>query len=247
MKIRLIPTQVLKVLLLFIFTLLILNVIGLLLHFNAEGATITWYVMNFFDFNQEGNIPAFYSAIMLLVASCLLFLITYSEKKNGGKYLPWLGLALVFLFLSFDEATEIHEIFIGFTRERLNTTGFFYYAWVIPYGIALIFMMVIYIPFFRRLPKKVFWLFMLSGAVFVTGAVGFEMLGGRTIEMYGFNVEYSIYYTIEEFLEMVGVAIFIFTLLGYIGNQHEEVVLAFRKSKKQIKDGKALTSTVQDA
>jgi hypothetical protein len=143
MKIRLIPKDVLKLLLAFISLLLIINIIGIILYFNFEEATITWYVMRYFDFNQEGNIPAFYSAIMLLVSSVLLFLITYMEKKRGDKYLPWLGLALLFLFLSLDEATEIHEVLIGFTRKHLNTSGYLHYAWVIPYGAALVVMILI--------------------------------------------------------------------------------------------------------
>ncbi|MFC4872328.1 multidrug transporter [Negadavirga shengliensis] len=248
MKIRLIPKDALKLLLAVVSILLIINVLGIILHFNFEGATITWYVMNYFDFNQEANIPAFYSAIMLLVSSVLLFLITYIEKKRGDKYLPWLGLALLFLFLSLDEATEIHEALIGFTRKHLNTSGYFHYAWIIPYGAALIVMILIYLPFFLRLPRKVFRLFVLSGAIFVTGAIGFEMLGGKVIEEQGFTVEYAIYYTFEELLEMVGVVIFIFTLLGYIASHSERIVFVLGESDKSgTEEKEALTSTVQDA
>jgi hypothetical protein len=94
----------------------------------------------------------------------------------------------------------------------------------------------------------VFKLFVLSGAIFVTGAIGFEMLGGKVIQEQGFTVEYAIYYTIEESLEMVGVVIFIFTLIGYIASHSEKIVFVFGESDKAgAKEKKALTSTVQDA
>ncbi len=61
----------------------------------------------------------------------------------------------------------------------------------------------------------------LSGAIFVGGAVGFEALGGLYLESSGeeFSSEPDIIYfiisTIEEALEMLGIALFIFTLLRY--------------------------------
>lgn len=57
-------------------------------------------------------------------------------------------------------------------------------------------------------------LFVLSGITFVAGAIGFELIGGREAELFGSNnLTYSLYYTCEE---MLGVVIFIYTLLTYI-------------------------------
>jgi hypothetical protein len=52
--------------------------------------------------------------------------------------LGWLGLALAFVFLSLDEATQIHEFFIGYFRIDFGLSGYFYSAWIIPYGVALV-------------------------------------------------------------------------------------------------------------
>ena len=60
-------------------------------------------------------------------------------------------------------------------------------------------------------------LFLISGTTFFLGAVGFEMLGGQEHELHGNNgLYYSLLYTCEEFFEMLGIAIFIYTLLEYI-------------------------------
>ena len=73
-------------------------------------------------------------------------------------------------------------------------------------------------------------MFLISGSIFVLGAIGFELLGGRQADLYGTNnVLYSIITTSEELLEMLGIAIFIYTLLTYIVNQFEALVLTVSK------------------
>ena len=69
-------------------------------------------------------------------------------------------------------------------------------------------------------------LFLISGITFVSGTLGFEMLGGRQAELYGRNnILYALFYTCEESLEMIGIAIFIYTLLTYIINQSKVIVI----------------------
>jgi len=137
-----------------------------------------------------------------------------------SSYLPWLGLAIIFLFLSIDETASFHERLITPVRESLNTSGLLYYAWVIPYGIALTVFVIAYLKFLMSLPKNIMILFVVSGATFVSGALGFELVGGRYVEIHGSsNLLYSFFYTCEEFLEMLGIVIFIYTLLTYIVSQ----------------------------
>lgn len=73
-------------------------------------------------------------------------------------------------------------------------------------------------------------LFLVSGTTFISGAIGFEMLGGRQADLYGTNnVLYSFYYTCEESLEMIGIAIFIYTLLSYMVNQFGDIKITISK------------------
>lgn len=53
--------------------------------------------------------------------------------------------------------------------------------------------------------------------LYVGSAIGIEILGGQQNERYGtYNLVCAFYYTIEELLEMIGTAIFIYALLLYI-------------------------------
>ena len=111
----------------------------------------------------------------------------------------------------------IHERLAQPVQSRLKTSGLFNFAWVIPYGCATIFFAFFFLRFVLNLPKKVMFLFILGGAMYVSGAIGMEMIGGWWDENHGQdNAIYAMIYTIEESLELYGVLIFIFGLLTYM-------------------------------
>jgi len=174
------------------------------------------------NFNEERNIPTFFSSFALIICSALLYLIAINNKKTNTSYIPWFGLSFIFLFLSIDETLTVHEKITEPTREVFEASGFLFYAWVIPYGIALIIFIAAYAKFLFYLPRNIMLLFLASGFTFVSGAIGFELLGGYHAETFGENnVLYYIYYTCEEFLEMLGIAILLYTLLTHMENQSQ--------------------------
>lgn len=178
------------------------------------------------NFDNESNIPTLYSSFALIIASILLCAIGLAHKSANEPSVAWLFLAIIFLFLSIDEMASIHERLIEPLRESLNTTGLLYFAWVIPYGCILLVFVTLYLKFLWQLPKSISLLFIISGTMYVAGAIGFELLGGRHFELYGrANIGYAAYYTCEELLEMIGIALFIYTLLTYISSEFKPVVI----------------------
>jgi len=219
MRIEINPSKIARILLSFVLFLMIANILGIVskLYFDHDHV---FGLIRLFNFDNEKNIPTLYSSIALILTAGLLSLIAYTHKKSNHPYVAWVGLAIIFLFLAIDETASIHENLISPVRETLHTSGVLYFAWVIPYGLALIIFVISYFKFLTQLPKRFMRLFILSGSTFVTGAIGFELLGGRQAEIYGrSDPTYALYYTCEEFLEMLGVIIFIYTLLTYIIEQ----------------------------
>ena len=209
---------------------ILLSIIGFLLFANIMGIVSTYVfdhgrvygLIKLFDFNSESNLPTLYSSSQLIVASLLLSIIGVKHKSNGAIYVPWLALAVIFLFLAVDETALIHERFTLPVGTALEPTGLLYFSWVVPYGFALLVFVIAFSRFLFRLPKKAMRRFMASGAIYVTGAIGFEMLGARHYESYGSeNVVYSMFYTCEELLEMLGVAFFVYALLAYISSEFQ--------------------------
>lgn len=224
MNIEICPKKVFLILLYCIFVLLFLNVLGIIsaLYFDHNlSVLIPW-----FNFNNENNIPTLFSTLILLFSSTLLLIIAIDHKRNGSVYRSWLVLSFIFLYLSMDEFIMIHEHFSKLVRELLNTSGVFYYAWIIPYGVALIVLIIAYLKFLINLPRNIMILFVVSGATFVSGTIGFDMLSGLHQTLHGTkDLVFNILYTCEEFLEMLGIAIFIYTLLTYISSQFKSLTI----------------------
>jgi hypothetical protein len=185
-----------------------------------------------FSVGADGNIPTFYSAFALLFSSGLLAFTGYLIRKAGRPMvLYWFGLSVIFLLMSADEMLELHERLIEPLRGALETSGAFYYAWVIPYGIAVLAIGAIYLRFLLHLPRRTAIGFIVAGAVFVTGAIGFEMLGGMIFEQGGSrNAYYVFVQTIEEMLEMVGIAMFIYAITDYIAGEFDSVTVSLEKT-----------------
>ena len=175
-----------------------------------------------FNLDAEANLPSLYAFTTLFSCAVLLALIgAAAYRKPAGHALQWFGLALVFLFLSVDEALYLHERIMFPVRNMLNVSGWLYFSWVIPYGIALAIIAALYIGFLRDLPAVTRRYFIFAGIVFTAGALGMELVGGREFERHGsdLNVTYAAMTTIEELLEMLGIAIFIKGLLTHIANE----------------------------
>ena len=171
----------------------------------------------FFSLGSDGNVPTFYSSFAILLCAALLLGIAIGdlrERKIPAAY--WFGLAVIFAFLAADEMLMLHERLIEPVRDALDTSGLFYYAWIIPYGVALLVFLVVYLRFLLLLPKRTAALFVTAGVLFVAGAIGLEMFGGMQAETHGKeNVVYVALQTIEELLEMIGIALFAFALADY--------------------------------
>ncbi|MBA2669606.1 MAG: hypothetical protein H0U67_04465 [Gemmatimonadetes bacterium] len=170
-----------------------------------------------FDVGSDISIPTWYSSFALLISAILLGLIATVKTRNAERYAKhWAALAIIFLLMSVDEVAGFHERSGQLLSRFVETTGVLYYSWVI-LGIAFVIVFVIaYLGFLVHLPPRTRNLFIVAGAVFVGGALGVEMYNSRYEYLYGMDLHYQTTTTIEEFLEKIGIVIFIYALLSYM-------------------------------
>jgi hypothetical protein len=180
-----------------------------------------------FHLDRESNIPTLFSSCLLLLNAALLGLFAYLERLSGASYRPWVLLALIFCFLSVDETARIHERLGVPVGVALDTSGIFSFAWTIPYGILTALLAAIYLPIIWPLERRLRYLLLLSGGLYVGGAVGFEMIGSALWDSFQSyeTVWYAISVTCEESLEMAGLILFMYTLMMLIQNKHKNVSL----------------------
>ena len=124
-------------------------------------------------------------------------------------------LSKVFLFLAFDEVFQVHELFvIPGLRQYLHPS--LASIWVIPYGILFVLFSFKFIPFFLRLRNEVAVLSLISGGVYVSGAIALEALNSwlvRTGQISRSSFYYELISGFEELFEMVGIIIFLYALM----------------------------------
>jgi hypothetical protein len=222
MVIRITPKQTFNVLCLMIFVLVSANLLGIFSKYVLHH-DVVFGLIKFFDLNTEQNLPTLYSTMAIFFCAILLFWVGLSKGKGENKY-HWYGLALVFFYLGLDECLQLHDRLDLPLRAYFGTSGILRHAWIIPYALLLVIGSMMYLPFLARLPKETRNAFILSGVVFVTGAIGFEIFSGLRSEAVGYkNAGYALIYTCEEFLEMFGIALFAKAILEYMQTHIEKI------------------------
>jgi len=182
-----------------------------------------------FYVDLESNVPTWYSAFALLLASALLGVIAYAKHHQRDAYRRhWMVLAGLFFGLSVDEVAMFHELPILPLRAALNAKGILYYTWVVPGMVAVAVLGVGFATFLKSLPSRTRLFFVLAGCLYVGGAIGIEMLSGHIA--YGHGEEtlgYMLVVTLEELMEMLGVVVFIHALLEYLNSTFGELHVTF--------------------
>lgn len=166
---------------------------------------------------SEGNFPTLYSTLTLFFCASLLGVISYVKASEQDPYsFHWKALSFIFIYLGLDEGLSLHEHIMEPLR-KMGFSGFLYNAWVVPATFILIFLGFAFFRFILHLPKKIRRLFIVSGFIYIFGAFGLEFVEGAYGYAHGLeNFNYQLIVSIEELLEILGIIVFIHTLLSYL-------------------------------
>jgi len=171
--------------------------------------TNRWLYFEFFDLDEEESFGTWFSTLILLGAGQLTLLQSRSVgRQSKSNYHYWLMLAIGFHLLSLDELVGFHE-FINTVVKDTHWTS---------YGLAICLVVgAAYVPFLWTLPVRTRWLFITSGMIFIGGAVGVEWATIYYEENDLLNtLAYNLWNALEESMEMSGIILYIYTLLGHI-------------------------------
>ncbi|UHQ18324.1 hypothetical protein LVB87_08800 [Lysobacter sp. KIS68-7] len=223
------PARVARALLAAFALLLLAHFAGLYLTFALHYGD-PYGLIRMFNLALERNVPTLFECCLFLLASALFLLLARLPARDPKERRLWLVLAATFLFLAADEGLAIHERLIGPVRTHLHTSGLLFFAWVVPYLVAVLALAMWATPKFWRLGNRFRILFGLSAVVFLSGAVGMEMLGGQYYQANHETVDltYRLYQTMEETLEAMGLILLVYTQLALIRTRATEA--SFRLS-----------------
>jgi hypothetical protein len=179
-----------------------LGLVAELTHAYAPDATWT----GFFSLSVEANLPTWYSALLLFGNAILFASIAWRAPRDRHH---WTGLAVVFTYLSLDEAAELHEHLGG----TFDLGGALTFDWVIPATAVLAGLAALYLPFVLRLPARLRHRLVIAGILYVTGALVLELPLGWWVSYAGDdNLGYGLIDLVEESLEMIGASLALLAL-----------------------------------
>ncbi|NKB18992.1 MAG: hypothetical protein GKS01_00470 [Alphaproteobacteria bacterium] len=205
--------KIITVLVILVASLLVTHIALQVWHFRVGHVPTT--IREFFDVDLERNIPTWFSTILLFIAGMLLLLIANRKHISNGQWIrAWYGLAFGFFFLSLDEIAGFHETLNHFTA----------FSWVYAAAPVALIIIVLYLRFLFHLPAQIRNLFILSAAIFLSGALGVEVATDIYDEKDLMDtLAYNLWTPVEEGMEMGGVILFIYALLRYNADNGQSI------------------------
>lgn len=204
--------------------LIVANIIG----YFALSADSPW--ARLLDVNREKNFATAFSVLLLIGCALLLWQISTlrsGQLKDGrlrdrNSFVShfvshWRSLSLLFAGMAADEGLQLHEQVNKYLDDRFYTTGFFYYDWVIPGSLFVLAVGLVYARFLLHLTPVVRDRFLFSGILYISGALGMEMVSGYYIYHHGLanRAALALLNGVEESAEMFGLVAFIYALMDY--------------------------------
>lgn len=168
-----------------------------------------WYRM--FDVGGEANLPSWYTTGLWLLAGAVAW--CYSLVAAARR--PWRLLAVVCVVLSADEAAQFHEQ-LNLVGNELGAEMFsdvLRYPWLLPGIVVALLVAAAFVRPIWSLPFPQRVLVIVSGALFVGGAIMVENLGAFASRGGEVGMRYVVLTALEEALEMTAVALFACTLM----------------------------------
>lgn len=182
-----------------------------------------------FTLNSENSVPAWFSTLLHVCSAGLLAVCAWMHRSRGNRWWKhWASLSVLFCLLSLDEAASFHEILMVPMDVLFKAEGIFYFTWVIP-GIAIVCVLgLAYLRFLWNLDVKTRYRFIAAGGIFVGAALGMEMIDGAILDHFGEqHIAYMLATTVEETGEMLGIVIFIWSLVSHLASEAGEIRLKF--------------------
>lgn len=177
--------------------------------------------------SEEQNLSSWYTSLLMTMASVLAWLAAICVTGvPAATRRFWRVVAILMLLCSIDETVSFHEVGTLLLPNAAAISPFLRFAWVVFAVPVLAFLGIWCLWSMRHLPSRLWWRLMASAAVFLTGAVGLELIDGAVLVHWGeTSLAYRIGYVTEDILEMLGLVIFILAVFQHLRDTAPEIAL----------------------
>ena len=195
------------------------------------GAEKHW--LDSLNMDRELNLPTLFSSSLLLISALLMQRLGHNSNPDATD--DWRLLSKIFIFLALDEALQIHEILI-IPGLRHQVHPALASTWVVPYAALAVILLWRFRSFLGSIPRATATGLLRSGAVYVGGAIGMEMIGSFAVRSSLIRLHSPWYGGItglEEALELIGIILLIDALMRALLVQQDSVDITLRLTAAQ--------------
>ncbi len=206
----------------------------------------TEILRDFFGLEREGSATTWFSSLqlaMIALVSGLLFVCERASESKAKNQTGWLGFSLLFLFLSLDEAAQIHERLDRILEALLLPAGHLpnsdllatadgpmAYAYLILYVPVLVVVTILIKRFFAsRVRHRATLVLMLAGLAGFALKLGFEPIEAWAGEAtwFGHPVMFEIV-ILQMYALLLGETLILAALLNYLARLIKQISLSSR-------------------
>jgi hypothetical protein len=170
-------------------------------------------IIGYLDVEAERSLYTWYSTCILLLTGFIASCHADRVGRHGPHFRQWVGIGVLFVYLSLDEMLSVHEKLSAIGGRIVEPTGFFRYSWVVP-GLFLAGIVAFSLSsLVLDLPKRQRFWTIASGAIFLGGAVGMEMISGKIAFVLSRDtLLYQAVNSVEEAMEVIAVLMFMWVV-----------------------------------
>jgi hypothetical protein len=181
-----------------------------------------------FNLDDEVNFAAIYSTFLLVSCSVLTWFIGRVQTETAARR-KWIGLGWIFLFLGLDELMSFHERLAWVVHYWFGGLNLYGFAWLLPYGIVCVVLMLVYFKFWLELPAPTRNRTALGVALFIIGAIGCELIAWRIVRAEANPLFWHIEVLVEEMLEIAAGILLVRAFMKHITDHTPESCLVLRQ------------------
>ncbi|WP_291842287.1 hypothetical protein [Maricaulis sp.] len=201
-----------------------------------------WGLVTLFHFDREQNLPTLFSVLLILASSGLAFLQAEVSPQETRLRTGWIIVSVVLALLAIDEFASIHERVDAALRYYLGSELLPYAAWPIPYVLGVAALGGALWRWFFALERAQAMYLILSGVIYLSGAVGVELITGQYLahidpdHLGVTNRTRDLLATLEETLEMFGLLVLAQTVARRLHDTGNRGGIALKKNGTAFPD-----------
>jgi hypothetical protein len=200
---------------------LLLQFLNLNVFHEQHGAV--YELSNRFDLDDESSVPTWLSQFLLLVIACAAGVAAWTQRLRAPRLL-WGAITLIALVFSIDEVAILHE----YVLEMLHTaflgdtaSNFSHNAWLVVAPFVLAGSCLLVWLMYRHFPKRTLVLLTIAGMVFVSGAMGVDIV--TSSGHFSAFMSQGALVALEEGMELAGSMLALYAIVDYLERAHGHV------------------------